>query len=43
MFGIIRIMLMSVCSRSEIKRKSDLGVKSGISVKKHKNHVNVSV
>ena len=36
-------MLMSVCSGSEIKSKSDLGVKSGISVRNHKNHVFVSV
>ena len=36
-------MLMSVCSRSEIKSKSDVGVKSAISVKTHMNNVNVSV
>ena len=35
-------MLMSVCSRSENKIKSNLDVKSGISGS-HKNHVNVSV
>ena len=33
---------MSVCSRSEMS-KSDLSVKSGISVKNYINHVSVSV
>ena len=41
--SVFRMMLMSVCSRSEIKTKSDFGIKSGISVRNHKNHVNVSV
>ena len=41
--SVLRIVLMSLYSRSEINSKSDLGVKSGISVRNHKNHVNVSV
>ena len=39
--SVLRIMLMSMCSRSDIKKsKSDLGFRSGISVK---SRVNVSV
>ena len=39
--SVLRIMLMSMCSRSDInKGKSDLGFRSGISIK---SHVNVSV
>ena len=41
--SVFRMMLMSVCSRSEIKSKSDVGVKSAISVKTHMNNVNVNV
>ena len=41
--SVLRIIVMSVHSRSEIKSKSDFGVKSGISVRNHKNHVNASV
>ena len=41
--SVLRMMLFSVYSRLEIKSKPDLSVKSGISARNHKNHVNVSV